>query len=305
MPDLSPDLLNHFQDLIYRQYSLRFSPSRQIGLEMRLRERLNNLELPSYEAYFDLLQNDFEEFDLFIEGITTKETYFFRLPDQFKALTKHILPRIEERLSKEVQRLIAEEGWSGAKKMPIRVWSAGCATGEEAYSIAMTIMEGLKYPKAWHTEILATDISREALTKARMGFYETSVLKKISSHYQKKYMRICNGGAVMRDAILERMDFRIFNLRHLNDYKGGPCPFIDLDGTREKRDLSELFDMIFCRNVMIYFDFNAQQQLVDNLYGCLKPGGYLFTGDAELLRIYKHHFETLEFEGAYLYQKPD
>jgi len=304
MPDLSPDLLNHFQDLIYKQCSLRFSPSRRIGLEMRLRERLKNLELPSYEDYFHLLQNDFDEFDLLIEGITTKETYFFRLPDQFKALAKHVLPRIEERLAKDAQRLITEEGWSRARKMPIRVWSAGCATGEEAYSIAITLMEGLKYPKAWNIEILATDISREALTKARMGYYETGVLKKIPSHYQKKYMRICNGGAVMRDSLLERTDFRIFNLSHLNDYKCGPRPFVGLDGTKEKLDLAERFDMIFCRNVMIYFDFAAQQQLVDNLYGCLKPGGYLFTGDAELLRIYKHHFETLGFEGAYFYQKP-
>jgi chemotaxis protein methyltransferase CheR len=238
MPDLPQDLLNHFQDLIYRQCSLRFSPSRLVSLEMRLRERLKDLELPSYEAYFRLLQEDFEEFDVLIEGITTKETYFFRLPDQFKALAKYILPRIEERLFKEAQRLIAEEGWSRAREMPIRIWSAGCSTGEEAYSVAMTLMEGLKYPKAWHTEILATDISREALTRASMGFYETSVLKNISSHYQRKYMKICNGGVVMRDAILERMDFRIFNLRHLDVYKGGPCPFIYLDGTRERLDLS-------------------------------------------------------------------
>ncbi|MGA1791398.1 MAG: CheR family methyltransferase [bacterium] len=241
MPHLPTELLNNFQELIYRQCSLRFSPSRLINLEMQLLERVKTRELPSYEDYFQLLQDDLKEFDALIEGITTKETHFFRLPEQFKALEKEVIPRIEERLSNDAQRLIEKEGWPGSREVPFRIWSAGCATGEEPYSIAMTLMDSLRYPRS----------------------------------------------------------------RNLDVQKGRTCTFIKPDGNSEDLDLLERLDMIFCRNVMIYFDFAAQQQLVENLYACLKPGGYLFAGDAELLGIYKHDFETLDFEGAYFYRKPE
>jgi chemotaxis protein methyltransferase CheR len=276
-----------------------------MNLETQLLERMKVRDLPSFEDYFHLLEEDLEEFNALIERITTKETYFFRLPDQFTALAKHIMPWIEETLSKEAQRLIVEKGWSGTRSMPIRVWSCGCATGEEPYSIAMTLMESLQYPKAWQVEILATDISKKALTTASTGFYEAHGLKKIPSDYQNKYIQKVNGGAIMMDELREKISFRIFNLRNMIVRKGSSCPFMKLDGTGEHLELFERFDMIFCRNVMIYFDFDAQQQLVDNLYACLRPGGYLFTGDAELLHIYKHAFKTLEIERAYFYQKPE
>jgi chemotaxis protein methyltransferase CheR len=305
MQHLSQELLNNFQELIYKQSSLWFSPYRLNNLEMQILERVKIRDLLSFEDYLQLLQEDFEEFDTLIEGITTKETYFFRLPDQFKALVRHVIPKLEEGLSKEAQRLIVEEGWSGPRKVPLRIWSAGCSTGEEPYSIAMTLMDSLKYPRAWKIEILATDISREAVNIASNGFYETNILKKVPILYQKKYMKRVNNGAVIMSDLSEKISFRIFNLCNLNPKKEGTSSFMQLDGGEENLNLFERFDMVFCRNVMIYFDFQAQQQLVDNLYACIKPGGYLFTGDAELIRIYKHCFETLEFEGAYFYQKPD
>jgi chemotaxis protein methyltransferase CheR len=252
-----------------------------------------------------LLQEDFEEFDALIGGITTKETHFFRLPNQFKALAEYVIPRIEDRLSKEAQSLIVKEGWSGKYKVPLRIWSAGCATGEEPYSIAMTLMDDLKYPRAWEIEILATDISKEAIAIASTGFYDNNIIKKIPIFYQEKYMRMVSNGAIIVNELSERISFRTFNLSNLNLQQGNKCTFIQLNGSEEGHNVFEHFDIVFCRNVMIYFDFPAQQQLVDNLYASLKPGGYLFTGDAELLRIYKHSFDTLDFKGAYFYQKPD
>ena len=305
MQNLSPELLDHIREFIYRQSSLCFSPSRLMNLKMRLQERLKTRALPSYEAYLRLLHEDLDEFDALVEGITTKETYFFRLPEQYKALARHVLPGIEESLSKEAQRIIVEEGWAGTRTVPIRVWSAGCSSGEEPYSIAMTIMDSLKYPKAWRIEILASDISREAVRKASEGFYETDAFKKIPYDYQKKFIRKVDQGGKILNPIRERISFRIFNLRHINIHRGMGSAFRKLDGTREYIELSERFDIVFCRNVMIYFDFDAQQQLIDHLYACLRPGGFLFTGDAELIRIYKHRFKTLEFEGTYLYQKPE
>jgi len=305
MQNLSPELLDHFREFIYRQSSLCFSPSRLINLKMRLQERVNTRALPSYEDYLRLLQEDLEEFDALVEGITTKETYFFRLPEQFKALSRHVLPGIEESMSKEAQRIIVEEGWAGMRTVPIRVWSAGCSSGEEPYSIAMTLMDSLKYPKAWRVEILASDISREAVRKAGEGFYETNAFNRIPNDFQKKFVKKLDHGFKMLNPIKERISFRIFNLRHINVHKGLGSVFRKLDDTSECIELFERFDIVFCRNVMIYFDFDAQQQLIDHLYACLKPGGFLFTGDAELIRIYKHHFRTLELEGTYLYQKPE
>lgn len=302
---LPTQLFKDFQDLIYRQCSLRFSPSRLINLEVQIRERMKNKNLPSYEDYFHLLQEDVEEFDLLIEGITTKETHFFRLPEQFNALAKLVIPQIEEYLSKKAQKLMIEEGWAEPKNVPFRIWSAGCATGEEPYSIAMTLMDSLKYPRAWKAEILATDISKEALNTASVGFYENDILEKIPIFYQKKYMKRLNNGAVILNDLSKKISFRIFNLSNLNPKKDGTNSFMQLDGSEENLDLFERFDMIFCRNVMIYFDFVAQQQLVDKLYACLRPGGYLFTGDAELLYIYRHNFKSLEYEGSYIYQKPE
>lgn len=301
----SSDVLKDLQELIYDQCSLRFSPSRLTSLKTRLLERMQKRELSSLEEYYRLLKDDNEEFDTLVNGITTKETYFFRLPEQFKAITRQVIPRIEERLLHDAQQVITYQGWSAPRIIPFRIWSTGCATGEEPYSIAMTILEGLKYPKAWKVDIMASDISREAVTTACTGLYESDALKRIPVHYQQRYLKQANGSVVMGDDLRERITFRIFNLRNLNPRRGFPCTFMKLDGTSELIDLYEYFDIIFCRNVMIYFDFSAQQQLIDRLYACLKPGGYLFTGDAELLHIYQHRFQTLECEGAYFYHKPE
>lgn len=302
---LQTELLNQLQELIYGQCSLRFSPSRLINLETQIRERIEVRELSSLEDYFLLLQKDLSEFDTLIEGITTKETHFFRLPGQFEALREELLPRIEERLSQEAQRRMVEGIRQKTRNIPLRIWSAGCATGEEPYSIAMTVMEGLRYPRAWKVEILATDISQKAVTTASLGSYEAAALKRIPTIYQKKYVTMVNGGGVVTGEIKKKISFRVFNLRKLNGKKEKLCDFIKINGNREYMNLSGRFDAIFCRNVMIYFDIPAQQHLVDGLYACLKPGGYLFTGDAELLHIYDHNFKTVEYEGTIFYRKPE
>jgi chemotaxis protein methyltransferase CheR len=305
MLNLPPELFCRFQELVYGRSSLRFSPSRLIHLEMQLRERVKARGLPNYEDYFQLLQEDVREFDALIEGITTKETYFFRLPGQFRALAKDVLPRVEDRLAREAQRIMVDQGGPGPWNIPLRIWSAGCATGEEPYSIAMAVLSGLKYPRAWQIELLASDISKEAVTTASLGFYDTGAIDKVPAIYQKKYIRTVSGGGVIAEELLKKISFRVFNLNHLEMRNGGAGLFTRLDGTREGLDLHERFELIFCRNVMIYFDFAAQQRLIDNLYACLKPGGHLFIGDAELLNIYPHGFETAEFEGTYYYRKPE
>jgi len=299
---LPTELLNRFQELVYGQASLRFSPGRLVGLEMKLRERVRVLGLSTYEEYYDLLLKKPAELREFVEGITTKETYFFRLPEQFQVLQQEIIPQVEDRLSQELQGRI---GLGPADRLPLRIWSSGCATGEEAYSLTMALLEGLQFPRAWAPEILATDLSREALLSASRGYYDKKTLHKIPADFRAKYVNFTDdGGGVVTEAIRSLVSFRVFNLRDLIQEKGRYCHLVDLAGVQELADFTERFDIIFCRNVMIYFDFPAQQDLVSGLFQCLKPGGYLFTGDAELLHIYQHGFETVERKGTYFYRKP-
>jgi len=299
---LREDLLGRFQELIYGQSALSFSPSRLVNLENGINQRIRERQLCSYEEYFTLLQKDIDEFDALLEMITTKETHFFRLPAQFEALARKVVPAVEEELSFEARRVMVEEGGTWPWRIPLRAWSAGCSTGEEAYSIAMTVMNSLKFPRAWKTEILATDISRKALTTASLGFYEENAIKRVPRHYRKHYLKLVSGGAVVKSEVVDKVDFRLFNLKGLEPEN--VSTLTALDDTRENVSFKERFDIIFCRNVMIYFDYPAQQRMVDRIYAGLKPGGFLFTGDAELLNIYRHGFENCEFEGAYYYRKP-
>lgn len=302
MYSLQTELLSEFQELIYGHSSLRFSPSRLINLETQLRERVTTLGVKSYEDYLSLVQSDPDEFHILIDAITTKETHFFRMPQHFKALNKLVLPKIEDKLSNE---LIAGSNGGGSTRQPLHIWSAGCATGEESYSISMAALEGLKYPRAWKVEVFASDISHEAVKKASRGIYEKSALERIPEDCMKKYVNAISDEAHMSAELKSIMSFRVFNLRNLlmDDY--GSSRFFCNHNSGETKTLKEFFNVIFCRNVMIYFDIPAQQHLIERLYDCLKPGGFLFTGEAELLHIYDHGFITVESDGALFYQKPE
>lgn len=306
MHSLPPELLDQFQELIYGRTSLRFSPSRQINLEIQLKERTAACGFATCEDYFQYLLSNPREMEALVEGITTKETYFFRLPGQLEALRDKVIPGLEQVLSEKAQTGRNAYGNSGAWEFPLRIWSAGCATGEEAYSIAMAVMEGLQYPRAWHVDILATDISQDALMTAERGYYEYEALEQIPIGYRVKYVTSVNGtGGYISPVLRKTVTFRVFNLRDLVSGENQEFSLTGLNGSQERMNLAGYFDIIFCRNVMIYFDFEAQQGLVNGLYACLKPGGYLFTGDAELLHIYEHSFQAAEYMKTYFYQKPE
>ena len=211
-------------------------------------------------------------------------TYFFRDAQALDLIAEHVVPDLSTRRYMDV-------------------WDAGCATGPEPYSIAMTVPRGLRYPKAWKVEIVATDISEKALAAARRGVYEKSALRLIPRAYHDRYVRESARSFQVSDELKEMVSFHRVNLKELspegrvNRCRGandGPTPC----------DWTERFDVIFCRNVLIYFHVEAQQRLIDSLYACLKPGGILFTGDAEPLHIYDHEFISRENDGAFYYEKP-
>lgn len=305
MVELKAELLSEFLELIYGRSSLRFVPSRLTNVELQLHERVSARNMQSFEEYLKLLQNSPEEFNHLLERITTKETHFFRLPGQFEALNELVIPELEEKMVRESQLQLSRENGLDSGRIPFRIWSAGCSTGEEPYTIAMALTETLKYRRAWQVEILATDICREVIQKATAGIYGQRSLKQLPETYRNKYLRQTSDGMFFVNSCLaDLISFLVFNLGSLSPGEKKIGQLSRMSGEKETLNFHERFEIIFCRNVMIYFDFPAQQRLVSNLYECLKPGGYLFTGDAELLNIYCHDFNTVEWKGTYFYRKP-
>jgi chemotaxis protein methyltransferase CheR len=257
---------------------LSFTGHKRTILRRRLETRLDQLNLPDFSAYWGVLFGNPAEEQQLYDLVTTNETSFFRNVEQFNYLHNTIIPRLEQR--------------SGTAPRTVRVLSAGCSTGEEPYSIAMTILAALANPAEWRLEIVAGDISESCLMTARNGYYENDRLRKLPPGYRKRFMTEGEGGATMRDELKQIIRFIRLNLDDLMK-PGGQL----LEGE------PGFFDIIFCRNVMIYFAPDCQQLLVDTLHRLLVPGGYLFTGDAEPLHLFRHEFSPVAAAGCLIYQK--
>jgi chemotaxis protein methyltransferase CheR len=257
---------------------LSFSGQKRTVLRQRLETRLEQLQLPDFAAYWEMLQSDpFEKLHLF-ELATTNETFFFRNTAQFTYLKERIIPSLELQSSQE--------------KSSFRILSAGCSTGEEPYSIAMTLLDVLGSAENISAQIVAGDLSENCLKIARDGYYDEDRLTKLPSGYQKRFMIDTDGGARVSDDLRGLVRFVRLNLDDL----------MNSDSPAWSQGLG-LFEIIFCRNVMIYFAPECQQKLVDTLYRLLKPGGYLFTGDAEPLHLFSHEFRPVAEADCLIYQK--
>lgn len=283
------EIRQHVQD----RTGLYFTGHKRGMLKSKLQQRADVLALPDMAAYRDYLLNSRSEEIALLDLITTNETCFFRNPRQFDYLRDHILPSLEEeRGNVSFRRLAMGEHPGRLNDMRLRILSAGCSTGEEPYTVAMMVLEGLRYPRAWNIEIVAGDLSESCLDVARRGFYETARLMGIPKALQKKYMDGTDEGATFREDVRRLVRFTRLNL---NDVMQGG----------EGSDISPLggFDIVLCRNVMIYFSSASQQLLVDALYRITVPGGYLFTGDAEPLHLFSHDFAPVREAGCLIYRK--
>jgi len=259
---------------------LSFSGHKRTVLRQRLEARLELLQLPDFSAYWELLQcNPVEEFQLF-ELATTNETFFFRNTIQFDYLKTRILPSLEQ--------LAAQENSC------LRILSAGCSTGEEPYSIAMTILEAIGNTENKSAQIVAGDLSENCLRVAREGYYPQDKLTRLPESYKSRFMTETDSGARVNGNIREMVRFISLNLDDL----------MTSDSPAWNQGLG-LFEIIFCRNVMIYFAPECQQKLVDTLFRLLKPGGYLFTGDAEPLHLFRHEFRPVAEADCLIYQKTE
>ena len=251
------DFIRH---LVYERSRISLSSDKRELVSARLAKRLRATNVANVGDYCRLLQSPDQEEELanLIDAISTNHTFFFRENAHFDFLRQTVLP--------EMQARSAKERWSH-----FRVWSAACSSGEEPYSIAITLADSLA---SWAWQIEATDISHRILEKARTGIYRSETVERLPKqtlqHHFKRGFGPQDGNYRIKSAHRDRINFQ-----HLNLLEGEP-PF------------REPFHVIFCRNVMIYFDRPTQEELIAKLARLLVPGGYLFVGHAESLTVLKH-----------------
>ena len=235
-----------FRDLIYQIAGISLSDAKKQLVSTRLAKRLQVLTLNTYGAYYRVLMKDSAELQVAVDLLTTNETYFFREPKHFDFLRDVALPELRG---------------SG----PLRIWSGACSTGEEPYTLAMVLADNLA-GRPW--EIVASDISSRVLDKARLGRYPLDGTRGIPEALLNKYCLKgvgANHGCFMVDpALAAKINFQSINLNN-------PLPKLGM------------FDVIFLRNVMIYFDNDTKVQVVKRLVSHLKPGGYFLVSHSESL----------------------
>jgi chemotaxis protein methyltransferase CheR len=255
-----------YRDLIYTESGITFTQTNRSILESRLKERLREKGVSSVASYFDTVKKDKEELKGFLDSITTNLTRFFRNQAHFDALEKFVIPEV-----------------MNIKKMAgtIRIWSAGCSTGEEPYTIAMLLSEVL--PKAWNFEILASDISLKCLMTAKEGFYAESRIVGIPDNYLAKYFDKVDGGYKVHTDIQSKIKFDYHNLKNDSGQRG--------------------LDVVFCRNVIIYFDDVAQTAVINRFWDSMASKSFLFIGHSESLFGMNTKFEFIKTEWATLYRK--
>jgi chemotaxis protein methyltransferase CheR len=256
-----------YRDLIYKESGITFTPTNRSILESRLKERLREKGLTSMSDYFEKVKASKEELTGFLDSITTNLTRFFRNQAHFDALEKYVIPELINNI----------------RKFPgtIKIWSAGCSTGEEPYTIAMLLSEIL--PKAWNFEILASDISLKCLMTAKEGFYAENRIVGIPDAYLAKYFDKVDGGFKVHPDIQAKIRFDYHNLKNDSQQRN--------------------FDVVFCRNVIIYFDEAAQTAVMGRFWDSMAPKSFLYIGHSESLFGMNTKFEFLKTEWATLYCK--
>lgn len=260
--------------LVYEHSRINLGPDKRELVSARLGKRLRATSIGSVTDYcqFLKLRKDDEELGHLIDAISTNHTFFFRENAHFDFLSKVALPELKARARKE--------NWPQFK-----IWSAACSSGEEPYSIAMTLAETLANDWAWH--INATDISNRILEKAKAGIYREETIGKMDQGYIRRHFQRGHGPQAGNYRVKAELRSHI-TFQHLNLLEGA-FPF------------EESFQVVFCRNVMIYFDRPTQEELVQKITRHLVPGGYLFVGHSESLTGIQHSLQPVR---PAIYRRP-
>jgi chemotaxis protein methyltransferase CheR len=260
---LSDNEFRLFSELIHEECGVSLGAEKRTFLESRLRRRMDDLGVKSGYEYYCIVSTPngkSRELPTLLDSLMICETSFFRNKPQFDLLREVVLPTLVVRKVKAGTRLL-------------RVWSAGCSTGQEPYSAVMTLLDSLPDLDSWTIRVFASDLSFTALERAQSGLYRADQLKGVDPNCIARYFRQENGDYVMGEAVRNRVLFDYHNLKHDNGLRG--------------------LDIVFCRNVLIYFDAEEQRKLVNRFANCLVPGGFLFLGHAESLQSLSTRFVML------------
>jgi len=271
---LEEEVFRLIRDFVRDYCGIYFDDDSRYLLEKRLSRRVRTLHFSNFREYYRYLlyhKNREEELALIIDIITVNETYFFREQNQLKTFSEEILPELKD-INKDKKRL--------------RVWSAGCSTGEEPYTIAILVLEK-GYFHNWNIEIFGSDINQRVLQTARSGIYRKNSFRATEPYFLRKYFREEDNISRISDNVKQYVNFSHLNL--LDPFK------VKLVGT---------VDVIFCRNVLIYFDHPSRKKVIDMFYERLADGGYLLLGHAESLINLSTAFSLRHFKFDMVYQKP-
>lgn len=256
---LTTNEFQQIQSLLYQKAGITLTEQKQTLIVSRLSKRIRHLGLPSFQAYYDLVVNgvDSGELTQMLDLLSTNKTDFFREPVHFEFLKAQIIPTL-------------------SPSKHIRIWSSASSSGEEPYSIAMTLLDAVPDPSQWNCKILASDLSTRVLAKAARGVYEDERVLNLPPEMVKRHFLRGNGGqrgyVKVKPKVRQMVIYRRINLMD------------------ESFPIQSLLDVIFCRNVMIYFDRPTQAKLMAKFFRYLKPGGYLFIGHSESLQWIDHPF---------------
>ena len=276
-PKMDDATFKKFRDFIYEQCGISFTENKKYLLEGRVGKRLEAHNLTTFEEYYRLISSATfarEELPSLFEVVTINETYFFRNPPQFEALEQVILPEI-----------LKQKQAQGNKKL--RIWSAASSSGEEAYTMSMLILERIKpqFP-GFQFEIVGSDINTAVLEKARTGVFKEYSVRNMPEYYLNKYFQRDGDKFILSPEVRSQVKFICVNLYD----------------TPTMRTMTG-FDVIFCCNVLIYFDTIAKQQVVADLYDALNKNGYLFIGYSESLHGVSKAFKLVHFPKTIAYKK--
>ena len=259
---LTDDEFKKFAKLIYEESGIFLKETKITLLSNRLRKRLGPLNLKEFSDYYDYLQRltgeqKKKEYELLLDVVSTNETYFFRNERHFEAFSDYCLTEIAK----------------NKKEKKLKIWSAACSTGEEPYTLAICVLEQMHLFPGWHIEIIATDIAPSVLEFAREGIYSGRRIEKVAPEHLNKYFTLIDkerGVYRINDQCKKLVNF------HYHNFFKSPFP--------------DQVDVIFCRNVMIYFDKIHQRELVAGFYKSIVDDGYLFIGHSETLHSISDDF---------------
>jgi chemotaxis protein methyltransferase CheR len=273
--DLTQEDVRRVSEFLYRRTGMVFADNRRYYIDRRVAERIAVTQSESFRSYFAILRSDANhEIEHLVNAFTVNETYFNREEHQLRCMTSDLLGNIAR---------------MRGRTEAIRIWSIPCSTGEEPYSIAMWLMEHWSEVDNYNIEIVGSDIDTCALKVGTEGIYSERALMRLSKDVVSRYFELLPGSRYqIHPGLVDSVQFTQANLidsRDMARYRG--------------------FDIIFCRNVLIYFDDSSRRIAAENLYDCLRPGGYICLGHSETMSRISSLFRVCSFSEAIIYQRPE